>query len=69
LWIVENNAWPRSNQSWPSFENISFAQSSATTSTGVVQGFDGKILFHGQSYDGREILSQVVDNTNMYVLG
>ena len=64
-WVVENPV--ADSMAWGTFENVWFGNCKATTSTGAVQGITGTTAIHGASRDGRTILSEYVDNTDMYV--
>jgi hypothetical protein len=64
-WIVEN---PGSGcMPCPSFNKVWFDDCKATTSTGAVQGITGTTAVHGSSIDGRTVVSEWVDNADMYV--
>jgi hypothetical protein len=64
-WVVENPV--ADSMPWGTFENVYFDSCKATTSTGAVQGITGTTAIHGASRDGRTVLSEYVDNTDMYV--
>ncbi|KAE9365194.1 hypothetical protein N431DRAFT_518278, partial [Stipitochalara longipes BDJ] len=62
-WIVENPVF--GSMPWPTFNNLWFDSCQATKSTGAVEGIDGTTPVHGASSDGRTILSEWVDNTDI----
>jgi hypothetical protein len=64
-WVVENPV--ADSMPWGTFENVYFDSCKATTSTGAVQGITGTTAIHGASRDGRMVLSEYIDNTDMYV--
>jgi hypothetical protein len=64
-WVVENQQ--SATLPCPYFNTTWFSDCVATTTTGAVMGVDGTTAIHMQSSNGALILSEWVDNTDMYV--
>lgn len=64
-WVVENPV--SGSMPCPNFDEVWFAQCSATTTTGATMGIDGTTAIHMASSDGTTIYSEYVDNTDVYV--
>lgn len=64
-WIVENPNYQ--NMAWPTFEDVFFTGCQAVTTTGATQGITGTVAIHGDSSDGRTILSEYENNGAFYV--